>query len=177
MNQITDRIIKAAKLDPQLFKQVEGEPEAMSQAVVIIILSSLGAGIGSLSYVGIIGLIFGFLRAIISWLLWAFVVYIIGAKILPDTQTSSYHGKILRTLGFSASPGILRVFGIIPSLYEISFFAANIWMIASMSVAVKQVFDYESSWRAAGVSLVSRIIVLIFTLILGLIFAGFYFTQ
>jgi len=61
------------------------------------------------------------------------------------------HGQLLRTIGFSSAPGLIRVFGIIPNLTSITFIAASIWMLVAMVIAVRQALDYKSTWRAVGV--------------------------
>jgi hypothetical protein len=48
----------------------------------------------------------------------------------------------LRTIGFSSSPGLIRVLGIIPGLTEIVFLVASIWMLVAMVIAVRQALDY-----------------------------------
>ena len=47
MSQFTDRMIRAAKLDVNLYEEVEADGEAMGQAMGVVILSSLAAGIGT----------------------------------------------------------------------------------------------------------------------------------
>ena len=66
-------------------------------------------------------------------------------------KTKSNHGELLRTIGFSSAPGLIRVFGIIPNLVNIAFIAAAIWMLVAMVIAVRQALDYKSTWRAVGV--------------------------
>jgi succinate dehydrogenase/fumarate reductase cytochrome b subunit len=74
----------------------------------------------------------------------------------------------LKTTGFSSSPGLIRVLGVIPGLAAIVFFIASIWMLVTMVIAVRQALDYESTLRAVGVCLIGWIIQM---LILGLLFA------
>lgn len=168
MNPLVDRMIRAAKLDVNLYEEVEADSEALWQAIIVVILSSLAAGIGSISAVGIKGLIFGVIAALAGWFIWAFVTYFIGTRILPQPQTNADFGQLLRTIGFSSSPGIIRILGIIPALYNIVNLVAGIWMLVAMVIAVRQALDYDSTWRAVGVCLIGWAIYLI----VGLIFFG-----
>jgi hypothetical protein len=86
------------------------------------------------------------------------LTYYIGAKFLPEEQTQSNPGELLRTIGFSSSPGLIRVLGIIPGLTGIVFFIASIWMLTAMVIAVRQALDYQSTWRAVGVCVIGWII-------------------
>ncbi len=170
MASFQERIIRAAKLDVNLYEEVEADPEAMGQAMGVVILSAVAAGIASFGQVGLTGILIATLGALVSWYLWAFLTYIIGAKLLPEPQTSADYGQLLRTIGFSSAPGLLRVFGIIPGLRTLVFFAASVWMLVAMVVAVRQALDYTSTWRALGVCVVGW---LVQALILVLVFPMF----
>ena len=170
MADLKDRMIRAAKLDVSLYEEVEADQEAMGQALTVVVLSSLAAGIGSISSSGFKGLIFGVIGAIIGWFIWAFLTYLIGTKLLPEPQTRSDLGELLRTIGFSSSPGIIRVLGIIPGLATITFFIAGIWMLVAMVIAVRQALDYQSTPRAIGVCLIGWVIQ--FTLIMAVFSIG-----
>ena len=42
---------------------------------------------------------------------WAWLIYLIGTRWLPEPRTQADTGELLRTIGFATSPGILRVVG------------------------------------------------------------------
>lgn len=158
MANLVDRMVRASKLDANLYEEVEADKSAMSQAVAVVVLSSIASGIGTISVLGVKGLIIGTVSALIGWFVWAFLVFIIGTKLLPEPQTKSDMGELLRTIGFSSSPGVLRVFGFIPLVGPIISFAAGIWMLVAMIIAVRQALDYKSTWRAIGVCAIGFII-------------------
>ena len=158
MASFTDRMIRAAKLDVALYEEVEADKGAMGQAVGVVILSSVAAGIGTISATGVKGLIIGTLSALLGWFVWSFLTYFIGTKLLPEPQTKADYGELLRTIGFSSSPGVLRVLSIIPMLGVILDFIVGIWMLVAMVIAVRQALDYKSTWRAVGVCLIGWIV-------------------
>ncbi len=162
-----DRIIRAAKLDVQLYEEVEADSWAMSQAMGIVVLSSIAAGIGNIARGGPGGILTGTIFALIGWYIWAYLTYFIGTKFLPEQQTEANPGELLRTIGFSSSPGLIRVLGIIPWLAGLVFLVASIWMLVAMVIAVRQALDYKSTLRAVGVCVIGWIIQ---SLILGLLF-------
>src|SRR5262249_34001149 len=145
------RIIRAAKLESRLYKEVTTDKDAARQALVIVLLSSLAAGIGASTHAGLGGLVMGGLVALFAWYIWAFLTYIIGAKLFPVSHTSVGHRELWRTLGFASTPGMLRVFGAIPGLTGIAFLVAAVWMLIAAAIAVRQVLDYTSVVRAASV--------------------------
>jgi hypothetical protein len=169
MAAFTDRMIRAAKLDVNLFEEVEADKSAMGQAMGVVILSSVAAGIGTIGTTGLKGLLFGTVTALLAWFIWAFLTYFIGTRLLPEPQTKADYGELLRTIGFSSSPGVLRVLGIIPMLGVIINFLVGIWMLAAMVIAVRQALDYKSTWRAVGVCLIGWLVqIAIFALFFGL---------
>jgi len=170
MASYTDRMIRAAKLDVTLYEEVEADKGALGQAMGVVILSSVAAGIGTVAATGSTGLFFGTLAALLGWFIWAFLTYFIGTRLLPEPQTKADYGELLRTIGFSSSPGVLRVLGIIPMIGPILNFFIGIWMLVAMVIAVRQALDYTSTWRAVGVCLIGWIIQMaIFALFLWLV--------
>jgi hypothetical protein len=158
MSSFKDRLIGAAKLDVKIYEEVEADRGALIQAIGVVILSSIAAGVGAIGTSGGKGILIGTILALITWFVWAYLTYIIGTKLLPEPQTKSDVSELLRTIGFSSSPGIIRLLGIIPGLGEIVFFVAGIWMLIAMIVAVRQALDYQSTWRAVGVCFIGWII-------------------
>jgi len=170
MASLKDRIIRAAKLDVNLYEEVEADKGAFGQAMTVVVFSSIAAGIGSIAKGGLGGIFIGTIAALIGWYLWAYLTYFIGTKLLPEPQTKADHGELLRTIGFSSSPGLIRVFGIIPGLGMIVFSVASMWMLVAMIIAVKQALDYKSTLRAVGVCVIGWIIqILIFAFLFGML--------
>ena len=166
MQNYIDRIVRAAKLDINLYEEVEADKGAMGQAIGVVVLSSIAAGIGSVGTIGVKGIIIGAITALIAWYVWAYMTYFIGAKILPEPQTKADHGELLRTIGFSSSPGLIRVLAIIPGISGIIFTIASIWMLTAMVIAVRQALDYQSTLRAVGVCIIGWVIQAIILMIL-----------
>ena len=165
MSKFTERMIRAAKLDVNLYEEVEADKTAMGQAIGVVVLSSLAAGIGSMSMGGR-NLFWGTIVALVGWYIWAYLTYFIGTKILPEAQTKADHGELLRTIGFSSSPGLIRVLGIIPGLTNLVFTVAGVWMLVAMVIGVRQALDYKSTPRAIGVCIIGWIIQAIFLVFL-----------
>ncbi len=172
MTSFKDRMMGAAKLSVDVYEEVEADKTAMGQAMGVVVLSSLAAGIGSIGRGGFGGgILFGTIAALIGWYVWAYMTYFIGTKFLPEPQTKADHGELLRTIGFSSSPGLIRIFGIIPGLTGIVFMIASVWMLVAMVIAVRQALDYQSTLRAVGVCIIGWIIqtaiLMVFVYLLG----------
>ncbi len=158
MASITERMIGAAKLDPRTYEEVEADQTATGQAMAVVVISSLAAGMGTIGSAGLRGLVVGAVVALIGWFIWAGVTFLIGTKLMPEPQTRSDIGELLRTIGFSASPGILRILGFIPLLGWLISVGVSIWMLVAMVIAVRQALDYRSTGRAVLVCLIGFLI-------------------
>ena len=158
MATIQDRIIRAAKLDTRLYEEVEADRDATGQAVAVVLMSAVAGGIGSLGSGVLPGIVGGTVLTFIGWLVWAFLTYFIGTRLLPEPQTKADYGELLRTIGFSSAPGLIRVFGVIPGLRAVLFLVAGIWMLVAMVIAVRQALDYTSTLRAVGVCLIGWLV-------------------
>ena len=158
MPGIQERMIRAAKLDAQLYEEVEADRGAMGQATTVVILSAVAAGIGNMAQGGVGGILVLTVAALVSWYVWAFLTYMIGTRLLPEPETRADLGELLRTIGFSSSPGLIRLLGVIPGTTQIVFFVAGLWMLIAMVIAVRQALDYTSTLRAIGVCLIGWIV-------------------
>ena len=83
------RIVGAVKLDVNIYEEVEADSTAFGQAMGVVVLSSLAAGIGATGRGGSPGLLLGTIAALIGWFIWAWLTYFIGTRILPTPQTEA----------------------------------------------------------------------------------------
>ncbi|MEE9167670.1 MAG: YIP1 family protein [Candidatus Neomarinimicrobiota bacterium] len=166
MDTFVDRVFRAAKLDVHLYEEVEADRTALGQSMLVVVLSSIAGGLGNLREIGLSGLFVGIVILLIGWYVWAYIVYFIGTRILPEPQTRADHGELLRTIGFSSSPGIIRALGIFPGLASLVVPVATLWMLVAMVIAVRQALDYSGTLRAVGVCLIGWIAQALFVLVL-----------
>ena len=168
MNGFINRIIRAAKLDTSVYEEVEADKKALRQAMGVVILSNIafGIGFGSASLREMIPIM---IMGLVAWYVWAYIIYFIGTRFLPEPETKADHGELLRTLGFASSPGLIRVFGIIPGLSNVIFLVVSLWMLIAMVIAVRQALDYKSTLRATFVCVLGWVfymfVIILFSLI------------
>ena len=167
-----NRVIRALRLDPQLYEEVEADKGSMWQAMLVVVIVSVAAGIGSIGVLGIQGIIVGTLLDLIGWFLWALLTYVIGTKLLPEPQTESDLGELLRVIGFARSPGIFLILMLITAVGKIVALVITIWMFVAMVIGVRQALDYKSTWRAAGVCLLGAVIYFVINVLVNAFFAN-----
>jgi hypothetical protein len=158
MSDLGERMLRAARLDPRIYEEVEADASATRQAAGVVVLSSVAAGVGTISEIGLGGIVVASVFALIAWYIWAGLTYWIGTRLLPEPQTKADMGELLRTIGFASAPGIVRVLGLIPPLTEVVFLVAGLWMLVAMVVAVRQALDYSGTLRALGVCAIGWLI-------------------
>ena len=172
MADITDRMIRAARLEVALYEEVEHDQQATGQAMAVVIISSVATGVGSIGVLGSGGILLGTLGALVGWYIWAFLTWIIGTRLLPEAQTEADMGQLLRTIGFSASPGVIRVLGIVPGLGPITMTIGTVWMLVAMVIAVRQALDYSGTGRALAVCGLGWLAQILFLLVVVGLFRG-----
>jgi hypothetical protein len=157
MSNMMKSMIGAARLDAQTYERVEADPSTTAAAVFVVLMASVAAsiGIGVTDFGGLVGVTLG---AMATWMVWVGLTYIIGTRILPESQTHATLGEVLRTTGFSAAPGILRIFGFLPAVGWAIFFGVTIWMLFAFVIAVRQALDYAGSLRALLVCILGWLI-------------------
>ena len=173
MTSFQDRMIRAAKLDVNLYEEVEADKEATRQAMAVVVLSSVAAGVGTITTGGFGAILIGTIASLVGWFVWAYLTYLIGTKLLPEPQTSADVGELLRTIGFASSPGLIRVLGIIPTLGGLVFLISSIWMLVAMVIAVRQALDYRSTARAVGVCMIGWVVQFVILALLFSMMGGF----
>jgi hypothetical protein len=175
-SNLFDRMIRAARLDVSLYEEVERDDTATTQAFIVVILASICSGIGTaigtaLAGQGVldigIGLVGGLFSALIGWLVWSVITYFVGTRVFGGTASS---GELLRTLGFSDSPGVLLILSFVPILGGFISFAVWVWGLVAMVVAVRQALDFTTG-KAILTCIVGWIVALVILVIIGLFVA------
>ena len=176
---IVNRMIRAAKLDVSLYEEVEKDTTATNQALLVVVIASICAGIGQAiagqltSGVGgmVIGLVTGLVTALVGWLIWSFITYIIGTRVFKGPKTEATYGQLLRCIGFSASPRVLGIFAFIPAFGAVIVLIAAIWSFVAMVIAVRQALDF-STGRAIATCIVGFIVLMVITFVVASLTAG-----
>jgi hypothetical protein len=141
MATLTERMIGAAKLQPEIYEEVEHDTTATGQAAVVVGLVAVASAIGTIWQDDAAGPIGALIGAFVGWLVWAGITYLIGDKLLGGTAT---WGELLRTLGFAQAPGVLNIVGIIPFFGGIVRFFVGIWILIAGVIAIRQALDFST---------------------------------
>lgn len=177
---LTDRMLRAARLDVALYNEVEADLNATTQALTVVVLSALAGGIGAAIGAAIAGrpagiaggLVGGILADLIGWAVWSYVMYFVGTRFFGGTAT---WGELLRTLGFAYSPGVLQILRFIPVVGGIITLIVAIWRIVTSFIAIREALDFDSGKTIATIVvgfIAYLIVVVIVAAILGALGLG-----
>ena len=162
MASLTERMVGAMQANVATFEEVEKDPNALNQAVMVAAVASL---IGNIFRNGLSGGLVALVGTFIGYGVWTVLVVLIGTKLMPEPSTKADFAEGFRVIGFAASPGVFNVLAIIPFLGVLISFVISIWMLVVMVIAVRTVLDYTSTGRAIVVCLIGFIAYIILNLV------------
>lgn len=169
------RMVRAAKLEVDLYEEVEANSGATLQALAVVVIASLASGIGAainsiIDGAGLLrvlwGLLTGIIGLIIAWALWSLITWIIGSTIFKGRKTSATWGELLRTIGFAFSPSVLLLLVFIPIFGWVVSLVALLWTVVAVVIAVRQALDF-TTWRAVFTCLLGAIVYLVIIVLIN----------
>lgn len=162
---LIDRMIGASLLRIGVYEEVEHDTTATSQAAAVVAIVALCAAIGGAGY-GSGGIIARPIAALLGWLVWSGVTYLIGTSLFAGTAT---WGELLRTIGFAQSPGVLFLLGIVPLLGALVSLAVTIWLLVTGVVAIRQALDFTTG-KAVLTALLGWLSYVLVAVVIGVLF-------
>jgi hypothetical protein len=146
---------RAARLDSDLFEEVEADRGSLGQALVVVLLASGAGALGS--WLG--GhppprTLLEAVEPLVFWVGASLFSYMAGATFFRGPETQTDFAEVLRTTGFAFSPGVLRVLGAFPAVDALGLHVppvvlVDIWIAVASVVAVRQALDFTTA-RAIG---------------------------
>ena len=154
-----DIFFKSLKLDKNLYKDPKYFGEAgIYFAGLIMMLDGVAGAVAANTIVktsiGISGL-----TAILTWLVWAIFIYVIGVKIFPEKESKVPFKKVLTAVGYAHAPGLIRFFAVTPDLILPIIFLTQFWIFASLIISTKQILNLKSNFKSFGIIFLSFLII------------------
>lgn len=151
-----ERMIRAARFDGSLYKEIKSDRWAPIQAALIVILAAMSAGISAIADDGMGGFFYRTMQAMVQWYAWVFFTYLVGTRLLQEPQTKIDFAGMVRIISFASAPGVVSLLGVIPipGLSNIVIGLVLAWMLGAMVVAVREALEYTTTFRAVGACLI-----------------------
>lgn len=150
MNLIMNRIMRAALLDKEFYKEVEADPSLNQEALMIVVAVSVIGGIGSF-FAGLIAgkpgaaflaLIVGSILGVANYYIWAYATHFIGTNLFAGEADP---GELLRVLGYASAPQLLGLLGFIPCIGWLFVLGGAIWALVAGFYAVREALDLDTT--------------------------------
>ena len=152
-------IFKSIKLDKSLYTDSKNFGEASIYfAGLIMILDGIAGAVAANTVIKTAVAMSG-LTAILTWLVWAIFIYVIGVKLFPDKQTKVPFKKVLTAVGYAHAPGLLRFFAVQPELMIPIIFLTQFWIFAALIISTRQILNLKSSFKSFGIVFLSFLII------------------
>ena len=157
--QFLSIVFSSIKLDKNLYNNNKFFGEAgIYFAGLIMILDGVAGAVAANSIVktsiGVSGL-----TAILTWLVWAIFIYVVGVKLFADKDSKVTFKKILVAVGYAHAPGLLRFFAVTPDLMIPIIFLTQFWIFAGLIISTKQILNLKSNFKSFGIILLSFLII------------------
>jgi hypothetical protein len=151
---VTERVAGVLRLNASAFEEIEADHRANGQAFAIVVLTTLAAGVAGGQYGGLGRMTLEALGAVVGWITWAAVTYVLGVRLLPERETRSDIGELLRVMGYSTAPSFFSILGALPIVGRFIPDLISFWLLGTTVIGVRQALDYKSTLRAFVVVIV-----------------------
>ena len=159
LGEFLNIIFKSIKLDKSLYSESKNFGEASIYfAGLIMILDGIAGAVAANTVIKTAVAMSG-LTAILTWFIWAILIFVIGVKLFPDKQTKVSFKKVLTAIGFAHAPGLLRFFAITPELMIPIIFLTQFWIFAALIISTKQILNLRSNIKSFGIVFLSFLII------------------
>lgn len=140
-------------LRPGVFEEIEADKQANMQALGIVVVGTLAVGLGGGQY-GLGRMALETIGAVVGLIIWAALTYLLGVRLLPEPQTRSDLGELLRVMGYATAPTVFAPLAAVPFVGRAVPFAVSLWLLGTFTIGVRQALDYRSTLRALVVVVV-----------------------
>lgn len=157
------RVLLAARLQSDIFEEVEADRSAIGQATFVVLASCVAAAAGAWLriqsgsplpsdalplpwHLALVGF-----EPLVTWLAGSAFAFMVGASFLRGPETETDYPEVLRTVGFAYGPGILVVLAWLPPepVGVSMILLGRLWVLVASIVAVRQALDF-TTLRAIG---------------------------
>ena len=152
-------ILKSIKLDKTLYSDSKNFGEASVYFAGIIMILDGIAGAGAATTVFKTAVAMSGVTAILTWFVWAVLIFVIGVKLFPDKNSKVPFKKVLTAVGFAHAPGLLRFFAVTPELMIPIIFLTQFWIFAGLIISTRQVLNLKSNLKSFGIVFMSFLII------------------
>lgn len=171
MDNMLERVMRAARLDVEFFNKVEADTSLNQEALLVVVLVSAISAVGSFIS-GLMGgnfgsallaLIVAVLLGVVNYYIWAYITHFIGSSLFDAT---SEPGEMLRVLGYASGPRVLGFFSFIPCLGGLLGLAGSVWALVAGFIGTREALDLDNTKTLVTV-VIGWVVIFIITLVIS----------
>lgn len=140
---LISRMLGAALLEPEPYQEAALTPSVKTQAVVVVIVSSIAVGLGSLG-AGPVGLLLGAIAGLAGWGVYAFVAYRVAIARFQVPPGVTIWGSTWRVLALASTPRLFLVFTLVPGIGFLVGLAVHAWLLITTVSALRPALDLDT---------------------------------
>ena len=164
---MVNRMIRAAMLDVEFYREAEADTSLTQEALMVVILVALAGSIGS--FIGgvisrgfgsaLLALIVALVMGVVTYYIWAYVAYFVGTQLFGAAVDP---GEMLRVLGYASAPRVLSILSFIPCIGWLIALAGGIWALIAGFIGAREALDLDTTKTLITVA-IGWVIMLIIT--------------
>ena len=150
MSTMINRVVKAAMLDTEFYKEAEADTTLTQEALMVVILVSVAGAVGS--FIGgliggnigsaLLALVVSVITGVATYYIWAYVTFFVGTQLFNATADA---GELLRVLGYASGPRALSILSFIPCVGGLATLVGGIWSLVAGFIGVKEALDLDTT--------------------------------
>jgi hypothetical protein len=169
IDQMVERVKGVLRLQTSAFEEIEQSRGATLQALLVVVVVAIAAAIGGIGDDGSDGILSAISGAVVGWVVFSALCYVIGTRFVASPQTQSSWGELLRVLGFAEAPNVLSLFAFIPFFGGLIAAIGSLWSLLAAILGIKAALEIPYP-RAAIVAIVAWVVRLALQVLIALIF-------
>lgn len=143
---LAGRMWGAATLKADVIRDTSEDRFATFQSLQVVLLAGLSAAMSGILVGG--DPRFALVGAIVAWLAWVYVAHLASTRALGADEPSAKSNRLMRSAGMAMTPAILLLFSRVPIIGWPVFFLSVIWLLITMTGAVRFTYPY-ANWSKA----------------------------
>jgi hypothetical protein len=150
---LVERMLRAARLDPQVYYELERDRNANGQAFAVVLIVAACALIGSASF-GLGLAVQRSLGMVGGWLFWSAIASVVGQRL----GARAGFEEVMRPVAFAQTPGVLYLLALLPGLGWNLSLAIWLWTTIASVIAVREALRVDTRRAVAAVIITSLIV-------------------
>jgi hypothetical protein len=177
MDNLFNRVIRAAMLDAEFYKEAESDTSLNQEALIVVAIVSAAGAVGG--FIGgliggsfgsaVLALIVALVMGIVNYYIWAYVTYFVGTKLFNADVDA---GEMLRVLGYASGPRVLSIVSFIPCVGWLISLVGSIWALVAGFIGSREALDLDTTKTIITVVVGWVIVTVIGFLVLGVLGVG-----